>query len=402
LNRIFAAGVETFRQNSVDIFMDCPGRERAGWLCDSFFTARVEPDLTGGSAVEHDFLENFALPANFDPLPPGMLPMVWPADLFDGGRFIPNWALFFVLQLEEFLDRSGDGDLVERLRNRVMALFDYFQRFVNQDGLLERLDSWVFVEWSKANDLVQDVSHPTNMLFAAALKAAARLYSRPDLATRAEAMHAALRRTAFADGWCVDNALRRDGALTLSGESSEVCQYFAFFFGTATPASHPELWHRVLDELGPARRVTGAHPRIHPANAFVGNYLRMDLLSRAGRRTQLMHELVQLFLTMADTTGTLWEQDHSATVTNCNQGFASHTAHVLIRDIAGLARIDRVHRTVTVNIDPELPLDWCEVELPCGEDRLRLRWWKEGAVLRHDLDLPAGWRLEAEVGSGQA
>ncbi len=38
LNRLFAAGRETFRQNALDIFMDCPSRERAGWLCDSFFT----------------------------------------------------------------------------------------------------------------------------------------------------------------------------------------------------------------------------------------------------------------------------------------------------------------------------------------------------------------------------
>jgi len=32
LNRLFAAGRETFRQNALDIFMDCPSRERAGWL----------------------------------------------------------------------------------------------------------------------------------------------------------------------------------------------------------------------------------------------------------------------------------------------------------------------------------------------------------------------------------
>jgi len=390
LNRIFDAAVETFRQNSVDLFMDCPGRERAGWLCDSFFTARVEPDLTGDNGVEHDFLENFALPGDFAPLPAGMLPRVWPADLFDGKIFIPNWALFFVLQLEEYLDRTGDRDLVDRLRGRTLALFDYFQRFVNQDGLVERLESWVFVEWSKANDLVQDVSHPSNMLLAAALAAAARLYRRPDLAARAEAVHAALRRTAFANGWFVDNAVRRDGTLVLSGESTEVCQYYAFFCGTATQSSHPDLWRRVLDELGPSRRRTGAHPRIHPANAFIGNYLRLELLSRAGRRSQIARELVDLFLTMADTTGTLWEHDRPQA--SCNHGFASHAAHVLIREIAGLVRIDRPRRTVTVDLDLELPLDWCEVELPCGVDRLRLRWWKQDGALHHDLDLPAGWR----------
>lgn len=35
--KIADAAVETFRQGSVDLFMDCPSRERAGWLCDSFF-----------------------------------------------------------------------------------------------------------------------------------------------------------------------------------------------------------------------------------------------------------------------------------------------------------------------------------------------------------------------------
>ena len=51
LNRIFQAGVETFRQNAVDIFMDCPSRERAGWLCDSYFTARVAQDLSGNALI---------------------------------------------------------------------------------------------------------------------------------------------------------------------------------------------------------------------------------------------------------------------------------------------------------------------------------------------------------------
>jgi alpha-L-rhamnosidase len=91
LNRLFAAGRETFRQNAVDIFMDCPSRERAGWLCDSFFTARVAQDLCGDTRIEKNFLENFALPPSFAHLPEGMLPMCYPADHNDG-VFIPNWA----------------------------------------------------------------------------------------------------------------------------------------------------------------------------------------------------------------------------------------------------------------------------------------------------------------------
>jgi len=55
LNQIFEAGRETYRQNAVDIFMDCPSRERAGWLCDSFFTARVAFDLSGNTLVDTSF-----------------------------------------------------------------------------------------------------------------------------------------------------------------------------------------------------------------------------------------------------------------------------------------------------------------------------------------------------------
>ncbi len=175
LNRLFEAGRETFPQNTVDLFMDCPSRERAGWLCDSFFTARVACDLSGVTSVERNFLENFLLPERFEFLPEGMLPMCYPADHNDG-VFIPNWALWFVLELEEYLERSGDRATVNALQGRVLALFDYFERFRNEDGLLEKLESWVFVEWSKANHFVQDVNYPSNMLYAAALAAAGRIY----------------------------------------------------------------------------------------------------------------------------------------------------------------------------------------------------------------------------------
>lgn len=79
LNAIYDAALESFRQNAVDIYMDCPSRERAGWLCDSFFTSRVEYLLTGKTAIEKNFLENFMLPERFEYLPEGMLPMCYPA-----------------------------------------------------------------------------------------------------------------------------------------------------------------------------------------------------------------------------------------------------------------------------------------------------------------------------------
>ncbi len=396
LNRLFAAGRETYRQNAVDIFMDCPSRERAGWLCDSFFTSRVAYDLSGDTVVEHDFFENYQLPPKFAYLPDGMLPMCYPADHNDG-IFIPNWSLWFVVELEEYLDRSGDRALVEALRPRVLKLFEFFRPFGNADGLLEKLPSWVFVEWSKANDFVQDVNYPSNMLYARALAAAARLYGLPELARDADRLRDTIRRQSFDGEFFVDNAVRRDGKLEVTRNRTEVCQYFAFFFDVATPETHAPLWQKLVKDFGPQRKQTKAFPEVYPANAFVGNVLRLELLSRYGLAQQNLDGSLAYQLYMADRTGTLWENDGD--YASCDHGFASHAVHVLYRDVLGLAQVDRVNRRVHVKFSA-LKLDWCEGIIPTDAGRVELRWRKEGGRLLWKASVPAGYELEVQNRSG--
>jgi len=396
LNRLFAAGVNTFRQNTLDIFMDCPSRERAGWLCDSFFTARVAAELTGTTLVEHNFLENFLLPERFAGLPDGMLPMCYPAD-HPNGVFIPNWAMWFVVELDEYAARGGDRRMVEALRGKVLRLIDYFRQFENADGLLERLPSWVFVEWSAANRFVQDVNYPSNMLYAAVLSTTARLYNQPELAAQAERMRETIRRQSFDGEFFVDNAVRRAGKLEVTRNRTEVCQYFAFYFGVATRQTHAKLWRVLRDQFGPDRAQRKAHPEIHAANSFIGNVLRMELLSQDGRGQQILDESIAYLLYMAERTGTLWE--NVGATASCNHGFAAHVVHVLYRDVLGLARVDRVAKQVQVRLGPQ-QLAWCEGSLPTDDGPLSLRWRKEGARLVYRLALPTGWTATVDNQSG--
>lgn len=55
LNAIMDAACRTFRHNAVDLLTDCPSRERAGWLCDSYFSAKAEQLFTGENKVEAAF-----------------------------------------------------------------------------------------------------------------------------------------------------------------------------------------------------------------------------------------------------------------------------------------------------------------------------------------------------------
>jgi len=397
LNRIFEAARQTFKQNSLDIFMDCPSRERAGWLCDSFFTARVAYDLTGHTDIEKNFIENFLLPASFEHLPPGMLPMCYPADHNDE-VFIPNWAMWFVVQLEEYAARSGDTALVQALQPKVMALIDYFKPFKNQDGLLEKLDGWVFVEWSKANSLVQDLSYPSNMLYAKMLTAAGSMYQNPDLIKEAQMIKEVIRRQSFDGEFFVDNAIRQNGKLVVTDNHTEICQYAAFYFDIATPRTHPVLWQRLHTDFGPQRPQTKAFAHVHPANAFIGNYLRLELLSRHGLNGQLTEEIAGYFLYMADKTGTLWE--NISTTASCNHGFASHTAHCLYRDTLGLYALSHQTKTVTLRF-ADVGLDWCQGTLPTPDGPVKLSWRIEEDTIAYNLDVPAGYTLDIENDSSK-
>lgn len=329
------AALASFRQNALDVFMDCPSRERAGWLCDSLFTARAEWHFCGDNPIERAFLENFLRPKMFAGLPAGMVPMCYPAEPLacfgpEPGvpTYIPNWAMFLVLQLDEVTRErrlpKASQPLVER---RVRGLIKFFEHFENESGLLEKLKSWVFVEWSKSNEFVQDVNFPTNMLYVAMLRASAGLLGDRKLAAKAQRLENTIRALAWKDGRFVDNAVRdQDGRLVVTEHASEVCQYYAFSFGLATPEREGALWRRLVKE---------DYREFYPANAFVGKLLRLELLIEHGEFAAARRELMKNFAPMARQTGTLWE--HTDIRASCNHGFTSYIA-VLIDRLAKAGR----------------------------------------------------------------
>lgn len=260
LGIIYQAALESFRSCSLDIFMDCPSRERGGWLCDSYFTSSVEQVLTGENILERVFLENFIVNDTFGHLPKGMLPMCYPAD-HNNGNFIPNWAMWYVLELEKYWGQTGDRELLCQAEKSVTALVNYFLGFENELGLLENLEGWIFVEWSRANDedLVQGVNFPTNMLYARMLQAIGRIYHRPELLNKSEQLRNVIRKYSFNGVFYTDHMHRDGGGYINSNVCTEVCQYYAFFTGIADTDQDSTLWQILLKDFGPEREIGRAH-----------------------------------------------------------------------------------------------------------------------------------------------
>lgn len=322
---IIEAAKNTFAQNAVDIFTDCAGRERAGWLCDSYFTAKVERFFTGENKIEKNFLENFIL-AKTEELPEGMLPMCYPSQ-HDKNSFIPNWAMWYVVELRDYFDRTQDREFVDRAKEKVYGVVRYFENFRNSYGLLENLQSWIFVEHSIANtlDYVKGVNFPSNMLYSAMLKCAGELYGDEHLLSQAESVKQLVVKYSFNGQFFVDNAEVVGEKITpFADHISETCQYYALFFHIFENESFAAF---IKENFGPNRKAGFEY--VGKSNVFIGNYLRLFWLDEQKEYDMVLKEAVEYFYEMSQKTGTLWE--HDLAKASCNHGFASVIAVLLLR-----------------------------------------------------------------------
>lgn len=320
---IYDAAVRSFRHNVIDIYMDCPSRERAGWLFDSFYTGKAERFFTGKSVVERAFLDNYVKGGERKEAP-GMVNMIYPGDVVID-QFIPQWAMWYVLEICDYItQREGIADK-HMFKNQIEKLVKYFEGFRNEFGLLERLDNFNFVEWSDLNNRVLDVSWPTNMLYAKMLAWAGEVYEHREWIEESEKIKQTVRDMAFDGVMFCDRAVRNgDNILENTDERSETTQYYALFLETSVPGekTYEALRKMVIDVFTTSRYEE--YPNILRSEIFMGVYLKIDVLLNMNMPDLALKEIKANFLPMAKESGTLWE--HLSGYKSRNHGFASYAA----------------------------------------------------------------------------
>lgn len=330
LEKIVHAANNTLAHNAVDIFMDCPGRERAGWLCDSYFMGQAEYTLYGHNKVEKAYLENFIClnEEMREGYPKGMVPMCFPSNV-PSRKYIPNWTLWYILELKEYFKRTGDRDLINRSKSNVFEILDYLAQNENELGLLEDLKSWVFVEWSRANDFVDGINYPTNMLYAQAVKTAGELFDKQDYVKKGNKLIEVIREMSFNGEFFEDNAVRdEEGKIVRTGNTTETCQYYALFFEVASGIEFENFAQKMIDNFGRKRDFDKVYPLVYKSNAFIGNFIRLMYLLKVGEYKKVLDDCEDYFTYMAEQTGTLWEYD--TVMNSMDHGFASYSAHLIL------------------------------------------------------------------------
>lgn len=339
IEQIMEAARHTFAHNAVDLLTDCPSRERAGWLSDSFFSSVAERVFTGDNKVERAFLQNYIL-ADKSGHPKGMIPRCYPADYYEEGGFIPNWSLWYILEIYKYFAQYGYDETVEKSRANVEGILNYFVDFENEFGVLEDLKGWIFVEWSAANnsDHINGINVPSNACYYASLLAAAKVYGIKGLKEKAEKVKDYLLKNAYVDGFFVDNLIRNEkGDIIPTENYTETCQYYMFFFKCADKHTHKELFDKMLNEYGKSdSSASGGNPvkkQLTPSNMIYGVYMRLELLMREQKKVELLNECVRYFYDMTQKTGTLWENNTASA--SCDHGFASYVSRFIIYALFG-------------------------------------------------------------------
>lgn len=359
--KIMESARATLAQNAVDLLTDCPSRERAGWLSDSYFSSVAEKLFTGENQAENAFLDNYQR-AEAEGLPKGVIPMCYPANVLEG-TFIPNWTLWYIMEIAKYARQYGKNETVQGALKNVRGILDYFATCENELGLLEDLKSWVFVEWSIANhsSRTAGVNVPSNITYAKCLLEASWLLDDENLKNKAIRIQKTIKEIAFDGEFFVDNLIRNErGELVKTDHYTEVCQYYAFWFECITKEEYPELYKELMCNLGTNRKPSYL-PKMGEPNVMYGIYMRIDLLMREGKREEVYKECIALFKKMAETTGTLWE--HNSTGASCIHGFAAYAARWLVYALTG-------YDTITGKQEGNTGIGiGCEISIPLTPDR---------------------------------
>ena len=376
LEKLVEVARRNAKHNYYDVLTDCPSRERAGWLCDGYFSAIAEKFFTGKNTVEKNFLENYDLFKGDIFKSDGVLPMCYPSVVRHDKDFIPNWILWFIVETVDEIKRSGVA-ASEKRKSRVKAIIEYFKGYENEYGLLENLDGWVFVEWSKADELISGVNFPTNMLYCGALYAACEILGDKALSEKAEKVKRAITELSFNGKYFRDHALRENGKLVVQKEASETCQYYAAFFGVITKTENSEFYASALDRF--------KEYDLYPSNIFIGYVLRLGVLAREGENERLIDECIEKFYPMAEETGTLWELFSGPS--SKDHGFAAIIAKYAVYAVLGIVDLDYANKKLTV-CDP-LKIS-ASVVLPC-ENGEKITIVNDNAAV--EISVPDGYEI---------
>lgn len=400
VNRLYKAAKRTLLLNTLDIFMDCPDRERGGWLCDSLWTGRAASLMLSDDRVEREHIENFLLTPP-ESMGHAFFPEVYPALKEDYASFtgLTTWSFWLMCEVCEFIRRTGDIAFRDAHKPRIAAFVKGTRDFIGRTGLLENMPA-IFVDWSLSNqsEYTQPISTAANALYAYMLTELGVTFGESEWVREGERVRELLR-TAVLGGKDVSTLSKIPDSFTVSEDGrpcsrekfSEAALWTALWCGLFTPDEAPLLYRTVRDKTGPAPSFA-KDPMVGSSQLFIGLCIRLDMLCRQGAFDKMYADLLAICEPqLREGPGTLWENQSIDTSSRCH-GFTAHFGVHLVRDLLGLGFClhgDDGEGEPTVLIAPHIcGLRWARGTHETPEGVVSVDWRYDGESFALRVNLP--------------
>lgn len=392
LNNIYTAGARTVARCLMDSYVDCPTREQRCWTGDVYVSSLVGYRCLGA----YDAAKKYLLDTAMTQRPDGMVLMASSCDLSEHDyAYIPDFALLWVLALEQYFLHSGDRETVDALMGHVYKLLCWFKPFLNDSNLLEDVPGWVFFEWADALKR-QGCTTALNALYAAALRVAKKLYPEmllPDWKEMVSAIEHSLwsdERNAYLDS--IDSPVVSQHANSLM-----IC------FGFAPRAK----WNRIVEAISDPEKVvmtktwswdtiTRSFNPLYDvvmAQPFYAHFLHAAY-AQAGRGDVLKTSLWR-WQGMLKNYDTFWESWELTSISSTCHGFSSTPAFDCSAYILGVHILDVGFSKVEIKplVLPDVEFASGIIPTPLGDLEVSVRIQKTQICL--EIAVPEGMTVVA-------
>jgi alpha-L-rhamnosidase len=140
LKPIWDIGWRTARLDAHDTYMDTPYWERLQYIGDTRIQALISYAVAGDDRLARQAIVAF----NHSRIPDGLTQSRYPSSLV---QMIPTFSLMWVGMVHDFWRYRGDDAFVRTQLSGTRTVLDWFLARQRNDGLLERIPWWPFVDW---------------------------------------------------------------------------------------------------------------------------------------------------------------------------------------------------------------------------------------------------------------
>ncbi|NIA20723.1 MAG: family 78 glycoside hydrolase catalytic domain [Anaerolineaceae bacterium] len=370
-------------------YEDCPSYEQFQYVSDTRLQILISYYVAGDDTLARAAILAF----DRSRLPDGITQSRYPSNYH---QVIPTFSLLYVLMVEDHWVHYGDLDFLFRVAPGIGPIMHWFERHMNDDGLVGFVPWWVFVDWChpQFDEGVPPEARTgpcavVNLMCVASLDSAARLYHVAGdhhhaevYRKRAEAMRQAIRKAM----WNEEQGLFVDGPG--SGNLSQHSNLWAILTDTATPEQSERIMQRLLDD-----------PKL-TRTTYIHDYYLFQALLKVGAIDRL-EDVIGRWRRMIDYGFSTFPEQGEPTRSDCH-AWSSWPMFEFQRVLLGVRPAEPGYASVLIAPRPFCGVTAARGRVPTCRGNVEVAWKSDGQRFALKARLPEAVAGRIELPDGTA